>query len=237
MVLYSNLHWEYWTYLLPLCQVYITNYDILHWCFSLCDWFSLRWLVSWIFQLPLYASPLSGKALFNKMTSRCDIVENSFVMYTFILYLYLHIYIQMSFIDIHGYLLLWVCYIQFHPSNTVLYIHFPFMRSLIFVIGCWLSVMKIYQQKCSRWHSWHKCTPHSVFVICIQWHDRTKTYEASQDKRGFFFTNYSSEACHYIPCNIIHSTSKHMIKQISSFYNKHRPLITHASAMAPYGIF
>ena len=133
MVLYSDLHWEYCTYLLPLCQVYITNYDILHWYFSLCDWLSLRWLVSWIFQLPLYVSPLSGKALFNAMSSRFDIVENSFVMYTFILYFYLYIYIQMSFINIYGYLLLLVCYIHFHPSNTVLYINFPFMRSLIFL--------------------------------------------------------------------------------------------------------
>ena len=44
-----NWWWFYWT---SLCHIYILNWDILQGSFRLCNWLSLRRLVSWINHLP-----------------------------------------------------------------------------------------------------------------------------------------------------------------------------------------
>ena len=56
MFLSLDLLWEYWIQYdangTPLCHILLLNLDILQGSFRLCNWLSLRRLVSWINHLP-----------------------------------------------------------------------------------------------------------------------------------------------------------------------------------------
>ena len=61
----------------PLYQINIPSYDHLHLCFRLCDWLSLRCLVTWINTWPLHVLKLLQVYSKRPLVCQLYIVENS----------------------------------------------------------------------------------------------------------------------------------------------------------------
>ena len=99
----------YWTcyHRTPQCQIWILNWDVLLVSFRLCNWLSLRCLVSWINHLPSVCWPTFRKINFNqRLGCNFNIMGNTFHLFISI-FAHVFIYVSLS----HGMMV--TCFICF----------------------------------------------------------------------------------------------------------------------------
>ena len=94
-LIFSHIAWTTWTFfenigfntvlMDPLCHIWLLNLDILQGSFRLCNWLSLRRLMSWINHLPPACWSTFWKSNFKQQLGcRFDIMDNIFFFFFFL---------------------------------------------------------------------------------------------------------------------------------------------------------
>ena len=87
-----------WCHRTPLCHIKLLNLDILQGSFRLCNWFSLRRLVSWIEHLPLACWPAFWKSTFKQQWGcRFDIMGSISSLFCILTYAMVYVLIHHTF--------------------------------------------------------------------------------------------------------------------------------------------